>query len=230
MCPVRCSSSAPRRAFWLVAAALFLVGCKVNADVKIEAGRDGTGEVAAVVLLDEAAADAVGPLDEHLRVDDLRTAGWTVIVGDSRVTATKAYDHPDEASQLLQEVGGALLTRARVARSVGFAKTTTEIDVELDLTKGLAGFSDAALDEQLGGLPGGFDPNNLDLSLTAQAHGEEAVTVDVPVGEKAAVATAASSWHVTRLIAAIAAPLLALAALIIFLRRRTIPVPVTGDP
>ena len=197
----------------------------------IEADGDGTGEVTATVLLDDAAAAEAGPLDERVRVNDLRDAGWVVIVGDRRVTATKQYDHPEEASQLLQEVGGALLTRARVTRSVRFAKTTTEIDAELDLTSGLAGFSDAALDEQLGGgLPAGFDANNLDLSLTAQAHGEEAVTVDVPVGEKAAVATSASTWHLARLAAAIAAPLLALAALVLFLRRRTIPVPVTGDP
>ena len=231
MCPVRSSSSAPRRAARLAAvAALLLAGCKVDAAVDIEADSDGSGRVTTTVTLDDAAAAEVGPLEEHVRVEDLRDAGWTVIVGDRVVTATKRFDHPDEASQIVQEVGGVLISRARVTRSSGFAKTTTEVDVEVDLTAGLQGFADAALIEQLGGLPGGFDPKDLNVSVAAAAAGESAVTVDVPLGQKAVVATSGSDWHVTRVLAAVAAPLLALAGGVLFYRRRTVPAPVTPDP
>lgn len=231
MCPVRSSSSAPRRAGRLAAvAALLLAGCKVDAAVNIDAEADGSGEVTTTVTLDEAAAAEVGPLDEHVRVADLRDAGWTVIVGDRVVTATKRFDHPDEASQVVQEVGGVLISRARVTRSAGFAKTTTEVDVEVDLTSGLQGFADAALIEQLGGLPAGFDPKNLSVSVGAEAAGESRVNVDVPVGQKAVVATSGTDWHVTRLVAAMAAPVLAIAAAVLFYRRRTVPAPVTPDP
>ena len=222
---------APRRAAGAAAlAALLLAGCKVDAAVTIEADSNGTGEVTAVVTLDDAAATEVGVLEEHVRVDDLRNAGWTVIVGDRRITATKPYDHPDEASVVLQEVGGTIVSRARVSRDAAFAKTTTDIGVELDLTKGVQGFSDAALEEQLGGLPGGFDPSGLTVTLSAKAPGEAPVSADVPLGQKAAVSASGVDWHVTRVIAAIAAPLLAIAAGVLFWRRRTVPVPVTADP
>ena len=231
MCPVRCSSSTPLRAAGAaLLAALLLTGCKVDARVAIEAESNGTGDVTAVVTLDEAAATAVGALDEHVMVDDLRDAGWTVIVGESRITATKRYDHPDEASVLLQEIGGPLVSRARVTRDAGFAKTTTDVDVELDLTKGLQGFSDAALEEQLGGLPGGFDPNGLSLFVSAEAAGDGVVVAEVPLGEKAAVATSGVDWNVMRIVAAALAPLLAIAAGVLFWRRRTVPVSVTPDP
>jgi hypothetical protein len=231
MCPVRCSSFAPRRAAGAAAlSALLLAGCRVNAAVTIEAESDGTGDVTAVVTLDQAAAAEVGSLEENVRVDDLRDAGWIVIVGERTITATKSYDHPDEASTVLQEVGGPLVPRARVTREAGFAKTTTDVEVELDLTKGLQGFADAALEERLGGLPGGFDPNNMQLRLAAEAPGEAAVSADVPLGQRAAVSTSGTDWHVTRLIAAAAAPILAVAAAALFWRRRTVPVPVTPDP
>ena len=231
MCPVRCSSSAlPKTARAAALAALLLAGCKVDAAVTIEAQSDGTGEVTATVTLDDAAAAEVGALDEHVRVGDLRDAGWTVTAGDRTIKATKPYDHPDEASAVLQEVGGPLISRARVTRDGGFAKTTTDVDVEVDLTAGLEGFADAALEEQLGGLPGGFDPKGLSVLLSARAPGDAAVTAEVPLGEKAAVSTSGIDWHVTRVVAAAAAPLLAIAAGVLFFRRRTIPVSVTADP
>ena len=231
MCPVRSSSSAPRRAARAAAvAALFLAGCKVDAEVAIEADSDGSGDVIATVTLDEAAAAEIGDLDENVRLDDLRDAGWTVVVGDNTVTATKPYEHPDEATTLLQEVSGPLVSRAQVTRDVGFAKTTTEVDVALDLTSGLQGFADQALLDQLGGLPTGFDAKNLEVVLRAEPHGEDPVTAKVPVGETASVTAKGTDWHVIRLAAALAAPILAIAAAVLFMRRRTIPVPVTDDP
>ena len=230
MCPVRCSSFArPSRAAAALAAVL-LAGCKVDAAVTLEADSDGTGDVTATVTFDEAAAAEVGPLEDHVHVEDLRDAGWTVILGERVVTATKSYDHPDEASEVLQEVGGALVSRARVTRSETFAKTTTDVDVELDLTRGIEVFSDTSVTEQLGGLPPGFDPKDLSVSFTAETPGEAAVTVDVPLGEKVAVASTGSDFHVTRLVAAAAAPVLSIAAVVLFLRRRGVPVPVTPDP
>lgn len=211
-------------------AVLLLTGCKVDAEVALNANSDGSGVVIATVTLDDAAAAEVGPLEKNLRVDDLRQAGWTVVVDDRAVTASKPYDNPDEASVILQEVGGALVSRAEVTRSVTFAKTTTEIDIEVDLTKGLEGFSDPGITEQLGPLPSGFDPKNLDVSLSAVAPGTDRVTAGIPIGERGGVSTAGSDWHVMRLAAATAAPVLALAAVVLFLRRRTVPVSVTDDP
>ena len=231
MCPARCSSSAlPRAAGAVALAALLLTGCKVDARVAIEAESDGTGDVTATVNLDEAAAGEVGALDERVMVDDLRDAGWTVTVGERSISATKRYEHPDEASVLLQEIGGPLVSRARVTRDASFAKTTTEIDVEFDVTEGLQAFADAALEEQLGGLPGGFDPKGLSLLLSAKAPGDATETAEVPLGDKAAVATSGVDWHVTRVVAAAAAPLLSIAAGVLLFRRRTIPVSVTADP
>ena len=234
MCPVPSSSSARRRAARLAAVAALLAaggtGCKVDADVRIEAENDGSGRVTATVTLDEAAAKEVGSLTEDVRVDDLRDAGWTVTSEDRTITATKAFENPDEASSIVQEVAGPLVRRARVNRDSGFAKTTTDIDIELDLTAGLAGFSDSSVDEQLGGLPPGVSPEDVTVSLGAKAPGEGTVTADVSVGEKASVTTTGTDWHVTRVVAAVAAPLLAVAAAAIAYLRRTVPAPVTPDP
>lgn len=234
MCPARCSSSALRKAARAAVSAAALVllstGCKVDAGLSVEANGDGSGEVTATVTLDEAAAAQTGPLAENIAVDDLREAGWKVRTTERAITATKPFAHPDEAREVLEELGGPLITNARVERKKTFAKTTTALDVELDLTSGLAGFSDADLNARLGGIPQGLEPDDLDVTLRAKAPGEADVTIEVPVGEKAAVSAAGTDWHLLRVLSAFAAPTFLAAAALIVLRRRSVPVPVTEDP
>lgn len=236
MFPARCSSSAPRRAARaaLTGAAVALVvlstGCRVDADLSIEANGDGSGEVTATVTLDDAAAAETGPLAENVAVDDLRDAGWKVRTTERAITATKRFAHPDDARAVLDELGGPLVTSARVERKQTFAKTTTVLDVELDLTSGVSGFSDADLNARLGGLPPGLEPDDLEVTLRAKAPDEADVTTEVAVGEKAAVSAAGTDWHVLRVLAAFAAPSFLAAAALIVLRSRSVPVPVTEDP
>ena len=52
--------------------------CRVDATVTLEVAGDGTGTVAVALELDAAAVDALGGLDDRVRVYDLLSAGWEV--------------------------------------------------------------------------------------------------------------------------------------------------------
>lgn len=207
----------------------------------MDARRDGSGEVRATVTLDEAAARRVPDLASQLQVDDLRDAGWTVAGPDKAedggvvVVARKAFRDPAGAAAAVRELSGdhGPFQRFRLTRSRSFFKTTTTFSGDVDLTAGLAGFSDADLQARLGGQPLGVDQAELERQLgavidkvfkvrvavrlpgdvTANTVGEAGNgAVWTPrLGEKAGLEARAEDWNTANLAAAAVALVAAVA-------------------
>ena len=137
-----------------------LAACRVDASVTIDVADDGTGTVAVDLVVDEAAVRALGSLDGRVQTDDLVAAGWRIDgpttdeAGVGRVTATKAFDHPDRLPVVLSEVlGPTAISDVRLDRQREFAKTTWRLSGRVDLTDGLALLADDDLAVALDGLP-----------------------------------------------------------------------------
>lgn len=196
--------------------------------------------------LDEEATARTPNLSGSLRVEDLRAAGWTV-TGPTRsgtqtvLRATKAFDTPAEAGQVLDEVsgpdgpiGGFRLSRER--RPLWWAWTVTG---DLDLKGGIERFGDEALRHQLEGSSFGVDPTEaqeifdvrvaLDLPGRLEHKGAEGRVEDLDgrtvwtgtFGENTVLRATSRDWAVSREVAAIVAASAAagLAALGLRLRR-----------
>jgi len=166
-----------RRALAVVGLLLVVLGgsaCRVDATVTVDVADDGTGLVEVVIQLDAAAVDAIGGLDERVRVADLADAGWTVdgphrttggLAGATTDGATteatgaqlavrKAFEHPDRLGTVLAEVvGPAAISDVLLVRQREFAETTWSLDGRIDLSAGLNLLADAELAAVLDGLP-----------------------------------------------------------------------------
>lgn len=195
----------------------------------------------ATVTLDEAAARRVPDLASQLQVDDLRDAGWAVTGPDKAedggvvVVARKAFRDPAGAAAAVGELSGdqGPFQGFRLTRSRSFFKTTTTFSGDVDLTAGLAGFSDADLQARLGGQPLGVDQAELERQLgavidkvfkvrvavrlpgdvTANTVGEAGNgAVWTPrLGEKAGLEARAEDWNTANLAAAAVALVAAVA-------------------
>lgn len=245
---MRCSSFA-RRSAAALAAALSLGACQVTTSVGVDAKADGSGVVRATVTLDAEAAKEAGDLSGRLRVDDLKASGWRISGptatpdGGQAVSAAKPFATPAEATTIVEQLSGAdgpfrdfTLTRSR-----SFLKTRTTFKGRVDLSKGLASFSDPSLRERLGGSDLGFDPAALEGRLGRQLARIFPVKVAVRLpgdvtsnattdavngaqwspsfGENVVLTAEAEQWN-TRTIAAAAVALLAALALVFVLLRR----------
>lgn len=172
---------------------LLLTACRVDVDVATRVEDDGSGVVEVTVTLDEEAAAQVPDLAEQLRVDDLQAAGWEVTGpeqgegGTTVIRASKPFANADEAERVLAEVGGenGILQEIDLSRNRSIARTEHSLDGTLDLSPGLASFSDPALTELLADQPVGFDPADLEEDFgqpVAEMLGFT-FTLDVPVGD-----------------------------------------------
>ena len=143
----------------LLLVVLTSAACRVDATVTVDVAENGTGHVDLLVELDAAAVEALGGLDERVRVGDLVEAGWVIngpetIGGSARISARKAFDHPDRLAAVLAEVvGPTAISQVRLVRERTFAKTTWRLDGRIDLSPGLDLLADADLVEVLDGLP-----------------------------------------------------------------------------
>ena len=152
----------------LAAAAVALTGaCRVDVSVGIDAEADGTGRVRAAALLDDEAVDrlvgeaagdpATSDPATRIKVDDLRSAGWTVTGprptddGGLEVVATHPFDDVAEARRLLSEIAGdpGPFRDVTLRQDRGFFKTTTAFEGTVDLAAGLGSFTDPELREAL---------------------------------------------------------------------------------
>lgn len=206
------------RALAVLGLLVLLGACRVDADVVLRTDEGGGGEVAVTVGLDREAAAQVADLGRQLRVEDLVGAGWRVegprAAGGGRVElrASKRFDSPDGAERALRELGGAdgPFASLRLAYDRSPVRTRSELGGGVDLSGGLAAFSDPVLTERLAGLPLGVDPAVLEqqlgrpladavaVRLTARLPGRTG-TWAVRLGERAAVALVAERWDVRRL-------------------------------
>lgn len=143
----------------LLLALLGATGCQVDVQVGVDVEQDGSGQVSVAVALDEAAAVRVPDLADQLEVEDLVEAGW-VVTGPSAeadgrtwVRATKPFSSAEEAGRVLDEVSGAdgPFRDLEVRRTPSLLLDEWDLTGTVDLTGGLAAFSDDALRERLDG-------------------------------------------------------------------------------
>ncbi len=145
---------------WIFGALLGLTACQVDTTVTINVTPDGSGVVEVAVALDEEALQAVGNLEDQLRLSDLTDAGWTIegpeqaaTGGTTRLYASKPFAVPERLPAVLRDIAGpGVFTDVALTRERSFARTSWALTGSVDLTTGLALFSDAELDATLSGL------------------------------------------------------------------------------
>jgi hypothetical protein len=189
----------PRRWGLLAVLALVAAGCSAHATLEVRMHRDGSGAVAVRVALDAEAvqtAQAGGaPLEQAVRLADLRAAGWQVAPwarardGSASITITKPFRSPDQVAAIGRELSGAAgplhgFGAARRTAWLGLAHTSSVRGV-LDLRGAGSGVpGDPALLATL--TSHGVDVRALDQELTAQVRSGFALRVvtDLPGGAR----------------------------------------------
>jgi hypothetical protein len=139
-------------------------GCQLDVQVEVDVDRDGSGAVTVAAALDEAAAARVPELADQLEVGDLEADGWTVTGpaleadGLTWVRATKPFADPEGAAPVLDAIGGPTgpFRDLRIARRPTLLHDVWRLTGTVDLTAGLAAFSDDALRARLDGTDVGW--------------------------------------------------------------------------
>jgi hypothetical protein len=170
-----------RRVLLVVVAALALAGCRLDVAVDVAMQTDGSGTVTVTATADAELVAAAPSAFADLRLDDLRQAGWTASApakgadGSMTVTLTKPFATPADASTILGELNGpeGPLRKLMVALDRSFAVVASSLTGTVQLTGGLAAFSDADLVQALGSQPLAnvvTRPIDQVLGLTITAH------------------------------------------------------------
>ena len=146
--------------FLLLFTFLFLIAaCKVESSVSVNVEDDGTGSVEVSVGLDNEASRLIGDLEKQLRTEDLVSSGWKVSLSEGQeektkivVSASKNFTNVDSLVSVLEEIAGpTVFSEISLVSEKSFAKKLWIIEGKINLSDGLALFSDPALDEVLGG-------------------------------------------------------------------------------
>ena len=145
-----------RRLLPLVATLVLLAcsACQVDIGVGVDAKADGSGTVQVSATLDKEAAAQAGPL----ALDDLKKAGWRVdgpsatASGGQIVRVSKPFRDPAELARVVAEVSGQTgpFHDFSLSRRRSFFRTTTRFSGVVDLSSGVAGFTDQDLQQRLG--------------------------------------------------------------------------------
>jgi hypothetical protein len=147
-----------RRLLALAACAVALAGCRVDADVLLEIGADGTGELVVTATVDADVVQHAPGLAADLRLRDARAAGWRVegptATEDGGLTVT--LRHPvtsaEEATNLLASLGPPFQD-VHLERATVEDETTWTLSGQLVLPDGFASFADSDLATAVGGPP-----------------------------------------------------------------------------
>lgn len=181
-----------RRLRWLLMAAclLLVTGCQAEGFLELHVDSDGGGTVYVAVAFDLDAASRTVFFEQKLPTDDLVATGWTVtgptLEGDGRywVRAQKAFSQLDQIPALLDEVGGkdGPFRSFAVDRSGSFGRTEWTFEGVVDLSGGLAAFTDPALAATLGGQPLGqpADAYTQEFGAPLESLAKLNVIVDLP--------------------------------------------------
>ena len=175
------------RKLWLILGfvVVVLTGCRVDTTISIDVDKQGGGEVAVVVVLDEEATRAAPDLAKQFRADDLRATGWDVegpAVKDNKTTlrVSHGFDSPNQAALLVNQLVATdgPLKNFKVGQQRSFWTVKTQFSGTVDLTKGVASWNDPALLERAGtGL--GFDPNEIRDNVGVDPEATFPVTIEV---------------------------------------------------
>ena len=152
----------------LVALVLLVAGtaCEMDVDVTVDATAAGSGSVQVAVGFDEAALARLGDPATALATDDLAAAGWAVDPasvtpdGMTRIVATKTFDDPAGFATAVDEVAGPAgpLTGTSLTVTDEALTYLTTLTGVVDLSAGLAPYTDPALDAAADGVPLGGLP------------------------------------------------------------------------
>jgi hypothetical protein len=205
------------RAVALLALFLLLAGtsCQVTLSSGVVVARDGSGSVRAAIGLDAEALQRLGDPAKELRLGDLREAGWDVTGprkeddGLTWVRLSKPFATPAEADQVAAELSGpdGPFRDFHVERSRSFLKTETTFTGLADLTRGLAGLSDADLEARIEGADLGIasvSPDDVRFRVEARLPGRTQAW-EPRLGERLELRTTVSSWNVQPVVAGAAA-------------------------
>lgn len=184
-----------------------LAGCQVDASVDVTMVEDGSGAVEVTVTLDEDAAGRVPDLADDLHVRDLEATGWEVTGPTDtdedglEIVARKPFASVEQGRAVLREIGGrgGLLRALTLRRDHSFAETSWAFGGTLDLSGGLAAFSDEDLDAVLGSDTFGQDQASLEEQLGEPLADTMTVTVSahLPEGDFATNGEAAGASSAT---------------------------------
>lgn len=175
-------------------AAVALAGCQTEAFLEVQVDDDGSGAVYVALSMDqEAAAKSVlfeSKAPNVLPVQDLKEAGWTVSgptqEQDGRIwmRASKPFSQLDQITDVVHEVAGpeGPFRNFKVARTAGFAERRWQFSGTVDLSKGIASFSDDQVAAAFGGLPLGQPPEVIaaQVGTSLEAAVKLNVVVDLP--------------------------------------------------
>ncbi len=150
-----------------------VAACDIEVEVLIDVEEDGAGLVTVTVLLDEEAVAQVPEIEEQLRLDDLREAGWMIdgpfdtSGGGLQYVTTKRFGEPGQLQLVLNDLTGpdAMLQDFRITREPDFAETSLALRGIVDMSRGVDMFTDAALAQSLGGTPFGINLGQLEAEF-----------------------------------------------------------------
>jgi hypothetical protein len=226
------------RVGWLVALALVLSACSVDATVTVKVRDDGSGYVQADVTADAEAVQGAevggGKLEDRVRLSDLPDAGWAVEPwvrnpdGSASLTLRKPFTSVDEIPGILRELNGdrGPLQSSDFTRSRSFFSTKYTATGEIDLGAIGTGIADdPELVQQLqaqGVDVAGIDAQLLDqlqrafsVRMVVELPGKEPVTIEPAAGAKATVDVSSSVQDTRRVsFVAIAGGLLVVAMIV----------------
>jgi len=139
-----------RRHLAVVACVVALAGCRVDVEVQLEIGADGTGALVVTATADAEVVQQAPGLAADLRFGDARAAGWRVegptATEDGGLTVILRHrvTSAEEASNLLAGLGPPFQD-VRLERTAGEDETTWTLSGQLVLADGFASFADSDL-------------------------------------------------------------------------------------
>ena len=147
-----------RRLLAVAACAVVLAGCRVDIDVLLEIGADGTGTLVVTATADAEVVQQAPGLAADLRFGDARAAGWRVegptATEDGGLTVILRHrvTSAEEATNLLASLGPPFQD-VRLERTAVEDETTWTLSGQLVLADGFASFADSDLTAAVGGPP-----------------------------------------------------------------------------
>lgn len=191
-----------RRLLAVLAAAVTLAACRVDAVVNLTVNTDGTGVVSITASADADVVEQAPGLADDLRFDDAKAAGWVVdgptatAGGGLTVTLRHNFTTAEQATALLASVSGAdgPLHAVTVQRSVTDDAVTTGLSGTLSVANGIDAFADPDLLAAIGGSPyakrlaaAGLGPNDVvTFTFTAAMPGDVTSTASTAVSSGSA--------------------------------------------
>ena len=149
----------------VVAAAIVLCSCQVNAVVTLDVAQSGAGLLTVNLIADSEVLAAAPNLADDLRFDDAIAAGWMMARpnktadGGLQVSVSHTFDNAEQAGILLNQLSGEFGPFKRMSLTRGGKDTDSKFDLDgiLQVDGGLNAFADSQMLKIIDGAP--FEEN-----------------------------------------------------------------------